>query len=137
MELKFNDSDYIIRAEFFGGLLINKRTMEKYQLSHLDAIYLLLIKAGISHDRAIDKLTQYRNVLFEPDLSFYLNNRAIVEDESNSISSSLNAETKAKVIFDNMDYIQRQNFLSAPIELTIYPSLNCQFDCEFCFDFRR
>ena len=43
---EFNNKLYVLRNEYFGGLLINKETMHKYQIPDADLFFLELIKKG-------------------------------------------------------------------------------------------
>lgn len=125
---KFNEKDFVLRIEYFGGLLIRKSTMEKYQLSKYDTFFLWAIKNSYEYTAILDKMYEKFNVRFEPDVDTYIKLGIIWED-----AAQITYNNDFERCFQCFHEVEKINHLRSPIELTIYPSLKCQLDCKFCF----
>lgn len=76
-DYSFNARLYTLRMEYFGGLLINKQTMVKYEISKYDVIFLLGVKRGLSVNSVLKMIENEFNVVFQPDLEIYIKLRII------------------------------------------------------------
>lgn len=132
MFYKFND-DFILRFEFFGGLLISNKTFEIYTLMHEDVIFLSCLKENFSVESAIEIVNKSLTVNYIPDFDQMVEIGVLSKTDVMknftvaSISDMVNYYTK------KVDKIKKLNYLSAPIEVSIYPSASCQLNCSFCY----
>lgn len=125
----FNSQNYILRLEYFGGLLIQKNTMEKIEISEYDALFLLCIKNGFTLERAIKYIEKKYNIIFEPALQDFVSLKILIKSKI-PMHNTLMDENNIDIIISEL---HAKNYLSSPMELTIYPSFKCQLNCEFCF----
>ena len=130
--LEFNKKQFILRLEYFGGILINKQNMLKYEISECDALLLLGLARNIPYQQLLSYINEEFAINFCPDISTYcelevlrlVNNVGVVDDEVKKTIDEIDA------VYERVSKI---NHLVAPIELTIYPSLKCTLNCDFCF----
>lgn len=132
----FNDNKYVLRLEYFGGLIINKISMEKFEISKYDAIFLLGIKKHLKYNDILSIIYKIYNVNFEPDIDQYIM-LEILKKDINTIENLPLNNNDDKDVYDDFYKIIKEveniNHLRSPIELTIYPTFKCQLNCEFCF----
>lgn len=121
---------YILRAEFFGGLLIERYTMRKYQIPAADAYSLTLISRGISTQEAEGVTRTKFGVSYRFPVNEYVELGVLVPENGRM-------RTDVNFIGEDNDVLPESTggvcYLRAPIELTIYPTYHCNLDCEFCF----
>lgn len=129
--LDFNHSKYIIRQEYFGGLLIDRNTLEKYEITKYDTTFFLLLSA-FDEDGAVNIVNQYYNVSYRPKLEVFEKMGCFI-----SCDSIRHNAKSVKSILSKQARIAKKNYLSAPISLTIYPTVNCNLRCPFCFAKKR
>ncbi|MCR4800523.1 MAG: radical SAM protein [Bacteroidales bacterium] len=132
MNLVFNKEEYTIRVEYFGGLLINRRTMIKYQISKYDAVLLNGVRDGYDIDTLVEGINKYFGVMFSPDRDWFIQNKVLVEQPGEGYSDT-DLEECIQFLMSKREEVDDIFFLRAPIELTIYPTFKCQMNCEFCF----
>ncbi len=126
--LCFNEQKYIIRPEFFGGLLINKETMEKYALSRYDSIFLQSIKENNAIDSILDYICKHNHINFHPNYEFYLKSRVLIKGDI-----AENPRMNIEEVSFQQGLLENTSYLSCPIEIAIYPTLNCNMSCPYCF----
>lgn len=126
--LCFNEQKYIIRPEFFGGLLINKETMEKYALSRYDSIFLQSVKENNSIDAILDYICKHNHINFHPNFEFYLKSRVLIKGDM-----AENPRMNIEEVSFQQGLLEKTSYLSCPIEIAIYPTLNCNMSCSYCF----
>lgn len=133
--LCFNSVLYCIRPEFFGGLLINRSSMVKYQVSMLDAMFLLLVKHGVLVSNALSIISKEQDISFIPDLDFYQRTQVLIENNISETDSTSDSASDHVIegVLEQVYRARSKNHLSCPLEVTIYPTLRCQLSCEFCF----
>lgn len=131
-DYSFNARLYTLRMEYFGGLLINKQTMVKYEISKYDVIFLLGVKRGLSVNSVLKMIENEFNVVFQPDLEIYIKLRIIGSREEVESDTGREQEIFADILRE-FESVKTKKYLRAPVELTIYPSLKCQLQCSFCF----
>jgi len=120
---------FIIRLEFFGGLIVDTTKNDYYSTNHEDGLFLIILEEVKSLESAY-KIFQKIITDYQFDITQYKKFLHIVyncEDEKFDLENYVN---KFKLI-----YIKSKNnkFLSAPLDVTIYPTLKCQLKCEFCY----
>lgn len=118
-----------MRIEYFGGLLINRKTLEKYEISNYDTLYIACFDGGAESNDVIRTIDSTFGVDYRPQTDEFLRLGVLAStsEQACDIVSSLMAvslEQKRRV---------KTNYLRSPIELTIYPTLKCQLNCNFCF----
>ena len=58
----------------------------------------------------------------------------IIHEKTEKISSTiLNIETEIEKYKKILNEAKKRNYLSSPIEVSIYPSSFCQLNCKFCY----
>lgn len=127
------NSDNLIRFEFFGGILINKKTFNRYELNMSEAILLQALKLSKNLEDAIeihDKLIYKK----EYDIEKFKEMNVII-NKNETVKEFYDADIKKIVnsISEKIKKVKKYNFLSAPLELVIYPTMKCNLNCKFCF----
>ncbi|GFZ31224.1 radical SAM/SPASM domain-containing protein [Clostridium zeae] len=122
----------LLRLEYFGGILINKDNFSRYQLNSSEAIFLRALekvgdieKAAVIHDDIINNK--------DYDIDKFLKMGVIEEEKSIKDKFDINIQKVIETIKQDYSEIRKHKFLSAPLELTIYPTLKCNLNCKFCF----
>lgn len=125
------NKDILLRFEFFGGVLINKNNFSRYELNKSQIIFLKALdevgnleNAEKIHDAIIEKKEYDINKLIQMGIIVVDN-----AEEQNNYNNELIIESLKEKLKELSEY----SFLSAPLEVTIYPTLNCNLDCKFCF----
>ena len=93
MNYIFND-DFILRFEFFGGLLYSPMNSDIYIVKNEDAVFLDCIKCGYARDDAIKIVNKYFNFEYVPNIDDMLGNEIIHEKTEKISSTILNIETE-------------------------------------------
>ena len=132
MNYIFND-DFILRFEFFGGLLYSPMNSDIYIVKNEDAVFLDCIKCGYARDDAIKIVNKYFNFEYVPNIDDMLENEIIHEKTEKISSTILNIETEIEKYKKILNEAKKRNYLSSPIEVSIYPSSFCQLNCKFCY----
>lgn len=123
----------LIRPEFFGGVIINRINMQRLELNREEVVYLYAlelfsgdtewadeaVRRIIGNDINIERLLEYE----------------IIQKDIKHIDVKIDyAEVMSKI---ENEFTRIWNFpqkhLSAPMEITIYPTLSCNLNCKFCF----
>ena len=130
---EFNEEKFTLRTEYFGGLIINRNNMEKFQVSVYDTIFLQCIKRHIDINRIQTFIYEKFSIKFEPDIEQYLELGIIIEKNETDKQS----QKKENILFNEVIYEvceqEKKRYLRSPLELTIYPTSKCQLNCPFCF----
>jgi KxxxW cyclic peptide radical SAM maturase len=123
----------LIRPEVFGGVIINKANMQRLELRKEEAVYLCALNkfggdAELS-DRAVKILTG--NNVDEKRLLEY----GIIQTSEQTDNVEVDYSEIVRDIEEEFCHVWKfsQMHLSAPLEITIYPTLNCNLNCKFCF----
>ena len=120
--------DWLFRLEFFGGILINKKNFDRYELSFDEALFLKAVQLVKPDDakyivsKILGKETLNINRIMELNLLEW--HETLPE---NSI------ETVYHELLTEYEKVSNQHFLSFPLEITLYPSMVCNLNCKFCF----
>lgn len=117
-----------LTAEPFGGLLLNRVTFDEYELGGMEYLYARLLLSGYSPNhiaQALDSLAE--SPYFAPEGLTQLFQNAEVAPRIYGIEKSVRDGV------EELESAQILNHLSAPTEVTIYPTMKCQLSCSFCF----
>ncbi len=118
--------DWLFRLEFFGGLLINRKTFERYELTFDEALYLKAVNYLDSEEaiKVVSEILHKENI----DLS-----RIVGLDVLENYGDTM----ELKCVYEIVDMAYRaaieKTYLSFPLEVTLYPSMVCNLNCKFCF----
>ena len=131
--LEFNKDLYVLRLEYFGGIIINKLDMQKYEISKYDALFLLGISRNIPAQLVLQYINEKFGIGFSPDIATYCELKILLHVPMRMDEDSTQMQ-KAIDELDNLyEGVAKINHLVSPVELTIYPSLKCSLNCDFCF----
>ena len=124
---KLNE-DFILRFEFFGGLIHNTSNVDEYILDEQTTILLYLLNNGVSYDLCIDELKRrgYNNVDIKP----LIDNKVIVKSNNKSKYDLNKINEKIDFLLSRSKKI---NFLSSPNQVSLYLTSKCQLRCKFCY----
>ncbi len=129
---KFN-KDYIFRVEYFGGILINRHNFQILELDYNEAVWLTALEYSKGNVTCAKRVTQELGYNPEIEVCKFINKKVlsgiydkIVQDELEDIV--FKTKEKCLTVFK-----QKDKKLFAPLEITIYPTLNCNLHCRFCF----
>lgn len=122
----------LIRPEYFGGLIIDTNNNVYYQIPKYDTLVLFSLKYVSDIDAIRAVLLNKFNIEDDTfDHKIYENAGFIVGTHS---PTPVKSQQKYMDIIENyLNKENRSNHLSAPLNITIYPSFACQADCEFCY----
>lgn len=123
----------LIRPEFFGGIIINKINMQRLELTREETVYVCALKKFLGNAelacKAVRELTG--NDIDTKRLLEY----GIIQSETDLGDIRVNYVEGLKEM--RLEFFRVWNFahkhLSAPLEIAIYPTLNCNLNCKFCF----
>ncbi len=132
MNYEFN-KDFILRFEFFGGLLVSNKTFEIYELIHEDTIFLSCIKSNYSIKAAVEIVNRCLNVKYTPNLEQFVEIGVLIKKQMLKTHKDKITKDIVDFYFNKINCIKQYNYLSAPIEVSIYPSSFCQLNCRFCY----
>lgn len=127
--MKLKES-WLFRLEFFGGILISKKNFHRKELNFEEALFVLAsqytnfeeatkIVCELLEKASIDVSNIATNDIFEGD---------ICDDLSECDYQKIFNLVKKKY-----EEIKDKKILSFPLELIIYPNMNCNLQCKFCF----
>lgn len=122
---------YGLRNEFFGGFLPSKNSSNKVICTHQDYIFIWILNQVGSLDLAKNLTKNILNETYMPDTEFLIENNIIINSNKILNRDITEITKKAKELLSNIP--KKRNCLSAPLELTIYPTFNCQLNCSFCY----
>lgn len=122
----------LLRVEYKGGVVINKDNFARIELDKQETYFLFMIKATGDIDFArkmvIELFGEYNiNIEKLENLNIIKN---VMNKNNNIISEKVVGDIKQRCteVWEN-----NENYLSAPLELTLYPTLKCNLNCKFCF----
>jgi len=129
--MDFINENILLRDEFFGGILINKNNFKRYQLNKSENIFL----KALNEIKDLKKAEQIHDMIIsnrEYDINKLIEMGVIIVDDT-SLKQNNNIEVIANKLKKRLQELQEYKFLSAPLELVIYPTLKCNLNCKFCF----
>lgn len=132
MKYIFN-TNYILRFEFFGGLLYAPLTSDIYIIKDDDAIFLDCIKKNCKYEDAIKIVSESLNIHYVPDVKSMIENEIIFKVDDILPCATVNCQLEIEKYNNIVSEKKKKNYLSAPIEVSIYPSSFCQLNCKFCY----
>lgn len=132
-EINNTKENFILRPEYFGGLLICRNTFTKWELDMQNMIYLWFFY----HYKDVDLSIKITKLLFGND--------ALIESDTIQFSLEVNnysipskwicrKHNKELQFAENMlEELKKLNYLTAPLEMSLYITSKCQLNCNFCF----
>jgi len=125
-------SNFFLKLEFFGGLLLERNSQERWELNFETALFLFLHRYFSENS---DKISIIKAVLKKDDLQIHFEILNICNDfDSNyDLESCLSVDKAICVVKGIYDEIKTKRYLSFPESVSIYPTLDCQLNCKFCF----
>lgn len=123
MKLKEN---ILFRLEHFGGIIIDKKTFDRKELTFDEALFIRACQF-LREEQAKQVVCK----VLEKD-SLELSDLSLKNflEESNDTKDCCQVYHQLKKEYEE---IKKKEFLSFPLELTIYPSMRCNLNCKFCF----
>ena len=125
--------NYLIRIEYFGGVIFNLSTFEWKILTTEEAVYLKALSLTGQHSQANEIVKTLIKLFNNHSIDFGMKLNENVIESIIKNSTQLDFETSLLIIKNKLDYVTNANHLCAPLEITIYPTLRCNLDCRFCF----
>ena len=121
---------YLIRLEYFGGVIFNLNNFERKEISFDDAIFLksLQLTGDMEYSTIITN-----HILKKSSINNGVYNENEVIKELSKNSDEMSFEKALKVISEKVETIKKIECLFSPLEITFYPSLRCNLNCRFCF----
>ncbi len=130
MDYNFNEN-YILRYEFFGGLLHSIVDSAEFELDFENTTYLKCIQKGYSSNDSIDFTSKYFNKSFNPCLDEFVRENILIP--TNKKNKKLDYYRVKKDVFKSINKVLNRNFLSFPLQASLYLNSSCQLNCKFCF----
>ncbi|MFC0234048.1 radical SAM/SPASM domain-containing protein [Vagococcus entomophilus] len=125
--MEFNNKLFILRKEFFGGLLVNKSNLTRYEINKYDAYFLeILSKGSYEVSEVVQCIEEHFSIDYYPNVEKFIEMGVLLEGEK---SYKIKKE-HLPIYVENCD---KPKYLSYPFEISIYPSLQCNLKCSFCF----
>lgn len=133
-ELDLNTADYVFRHEFYGGLVHSRRDGARFELDHAHAAFFEAIAVGATSAQATEavQLVIPGAIDFSPDIQAAMTNSFITPGAANR-RFNLSSKELARLLDQNHVEATTRDYLRAPINLSVYPFMGCQLNCEFCY----
>ncbi|MGM0331324.1 radical SAM protein [Enterococcus sp. AZ050] len=122
----FDNKNFMLRKEFFGGLLVDKRNLVRYEINQYDYVFLNeFLRSNSNIQTVINNINNSLDIDYIPDINQFLEIGVLI-GETDGMGMG---EELSPIEINHID----KNYLSYPIEISIYPSLKCNLKCNFCF----
>lgn len=131
MNYKCNDK-FILRFEFFGGLVYSRFDSQIYTMCFEDIVFLDCIKNNYGYLNSIDITSKVFDIDYKPDIDCMISYEILLNNSANYIKS-IDINDICNYYIEKLNYIKKLDYLSSPIEVSIYPSSTCQLNCNFCY----
>ena len=132
MNYDFN-KDFILRFEFFGGLLHSIVNATEFELDFENTVFLKCIQLGYKFDDAVSFTSKYFNKEYFPCLDDFINENILILSKENLIKKKINFIYLKKCIDNFINQVSNIKNLSFPIQASLYLNSSCQLNCKFCF----
>jgi len=129
--------NYFLKLEFFGGILTDLKTQEVWELN-LDTAFYMFVYKYLKNKESVNIVL--KEVLKKEllDISYevfdfcneYSCNYTLLDLQAEHSNDLVLVVKCVKAIYDACII---QDYFSFPNEVTIYPTTNCQLNCNFCF----
>ena len=129
---KINEK-FLIRQEFFGGVVINKDNMCRQELNRGEATYLYALRKTCGNIELSEKVVkELTGCTVETKRLF---DYSIIQRKEGGVDEKIDYYKIKNEMEEELIPIWKSTnkHLSAPLEITIYPTLNCNLKCKFCF----
>lgn len=126
------NSNWLLRVEYFGGILFDKKNNEQYQLTLPNAALLYLLKDGNNLKEAKIAVEEYfKTQIDDQDVEDFINNSVIAKTSNKA--NNLDMHGKLEELMGSVKKLEQNQCLSAPIEVSLYPTSVCNLKCKFCY----
>lgn len=129
------DTNFIIREEYFGGLLFSRGGTPAWELDHIHSTFLKTLYYSQDFEFSINLTKKIFGLdSFTPQLSSLLA-IGVLKPAVNFKSEKSNDKksTIEKKIIEELKKSSKRACLKAPTTLTLYCTMHCQQNCSFCF----
>ena len=124
--------DLILRHEFYGGLIHSRLNGNRWETSHEDATFLWALDQCGDPGSALSVVEfVYPGSFYIPDIEGMTQEQLILPYHPKVQSRAL-LSVKIEAV-EQLAESKERNYLRAPVNLSIYPYMVCQLDCDFCF----
>ena len=125
-------NNYIFRPEYFGGILIDRDTFEKWELDEKHSLYLWIYYHIRDVEQSLKILNDfYEDINLDEELILFTKNNIYNMPKKYTYKNKL---TGFKSFLENeLILLKKRKYLSAPLELSMYLTSKCQLNCDFCF----
>lgn len=96
-----------------------------------DSVFLDCVRRGFMICDAISVVNIVFKVDYKPDFEDMIKNKIVFNRSMKTAKTNVNEQVKYYI--NLMNECKRRNYLSAPLEVSIYPTANCQLNCKFCY----
>ena len=129
--------NFLVRKEFFGGIVHSRLNGERYEISDSVALLLSAINHGLNLTDASNVACQVSGESHEKtDIDNLIKNKIITStpnrNQPNNDTSNLIETVRSKLLME-LQESKKRNYLRAPINISLFPTMKCQLSCEFCF----
>ncbi len=132
MNYDFNNN-FILRFEFFGGLLHSIEDATEFELDFENTVFLKCIQLGYKFDDSVLFTSKYFNKKYFPCLDDFIGENILILNKKNSKKKEINFIYLKKYIDNFINEVSNKKNLSFPIQASLYLNSSCQLNCKFCF----
>lgn len=130
--------DYVVRLEYFGGILYNKKSMKYYGLNRTAADILYLAQYTPVIKDVVDFLCETHGLNFNESKATVLDflNPLLKSDIINVIKDDrplVNMSAVLNSLKQARGFVDKLNYLSAPLTTFLHLTWGCNIKCKYCF----
>ncbi|WP_456395974.1 radical SAM protein [Thermococcus sp.] len=130
--------DYVVRLEYFGGILYDKKSMKYYGLNRTVADILYLAQYSPVIKDIVDFLCEAHGLNFSESKATVLDflNSLLKDDIINVIKDDgplINMSVVLNSLKQARGFVDKLNYLSAPLTAFLHLTWGCNLRCKYCF----
>ncbi|MCL1820859.1 MAG: radical SAM protein [Oscillospiraceae bacterium] len=122
-------NNYFLRMEHYGGYLLDRDTLDEWELNTSTTIFALLYKSTNDYELSKEIAESF---IDSGAISYEITNYCGLLKSNVSIEGT----NKNELLINCKDIVNmfsKLNYFASPSEITLYPTLDCQLNCDFCF----
>lgn len=133
------NSSYVVRLEYFGGILYDTKSTKYYGLNRTAADILYLLQYSLTPREIVELLSKMYNSNTDELQHVVLNflNAALNEGMIDIVDGDIHRSVTLDDIFTNLkqlrDFVNKLNYLSAPLTAFLHLTWKCNMRCKYCF----